>query len=126
MKPVSPAQTNVVLFVRLTHISDPDLTVYTSMMLLKLFFVVSIGVCSSNFIRDIKDEVLDIEDEVSEVVDNLENAFQPQPNLQSLSAFHRFMTLHNKSYVSRDEYKNRYKIFRNNMKIVQKLQVNYK
>lgn len=39
--------------------------------------------------------------------------------LQSLGAFHSFMTEHNKSYSTRAEYKRRYSVFRDNMKKVQ-------
>ena len=44
-----------------------------------------------------------------------------QPHTYSLSAFHDFMSVHNKSYSSREEYKARYNIFRSNMKVVEKL-----
>jgi len=39
--------------------------------------------------------------------------------LQSLGAFHGFMTEHKKSYTSKEEYKKRYAVFRDNMKKVQ-------
>jgi len=39
--------------------------------------------------------------------------------LQSLGAFHSFMTTHNKSYPTRAEYKRRYAVFKDNMKKVQ-------
>lgn len=42
--------------------------------------------------------------------------------LQSLTAFHAFMSEHNRSYVGREEYKRRYAVFRDNMKKVQFLQ----
>ena len=45
-------------------------------------------------------------------------------HLQSLSAFHDFMSFHNKTYSNKEEYKMRYNVFRSNMKIVEKLQVN--
>ena len=39
--------------------------------------------------------------------------------LQSLGAFHDFMTVFNKSYSDRREYKHRYGVFKENMKKVQ-------
>merc|ERR1719250_349450 len=42
--------------------------------------------------------------------------------LQSLGAFHDFMTFHNKSYATQEEYKYRYGVFKQNMKKVQFLQ----
>lgn len=42
--------------------------------------------------------------------------------LQSLGAFHDFMSFHNKSYASKEEYKYRYGVFKQNMKKVQFLQ----
>merc|ERR1719206_1618557 len=42
--------------------------------------------------------------------------------LQSLGAFHDFMTYHNKSYATKKEYKYRYGVFKQNMKKVQFLQ----
>ena len=39
--------------------------------------------------------------------------------LQSLGAFHDFIKEHNKSYSSRQEYKHRYGVFKQNMKKVQ-------
>jgi len=42
--------------------------------------------------------------------------------LQSLSAFHQFMDFHNKSYASKEEYKHRYNVYKENMKKVQFLQ----
>jgi len=42
--------------------------------------------------------------------------------LQSLGAFHDFMSFHNKSYGTKEEYKYRYGIFKQNMKKVQFLQ----
>jgi len=39
--------------------------------------------------------------------------------LQSLGAFHSFMAEHNKTYGTRQEYKRRYAVFRDNMKKVQ-------
>jgi len=42
--------------------------------------------------------------------------------LQSLGAFHDFMTFHNKSYATQKEYKYRYGVFKQNMKKVQFLQ----
>ena len=46
--------------------------------------------------------------------------------LQSLSAFHQFMDFHNKSYASKEEYKHRYNVYKENMKKVQFLQVKTK
>jgi len=43
-------------------------------------------------------------------------------NLQSLAAFHTFMSVHNKTYSDAGEYRRRYKIFRSNMKLVGRLQ----
>ena len=43
-------------------------------------------------------------------------------NLQSLAAFHTFMSVHNKTYRDAEEYRRRYKIFRSNMKLVGLLQ----
>ena len=43
-------------------------------------------------------------------------------NLQSLAAFHTFMSVHNKTYSDAGEYRRRYKIFRSNMKLVGLLQ----
>jgi len=43
-------------------------------------------------------------------------------NLQSLAAFHTFMSVHNKTYSDAEEYKKRYKIFRSNMELVARLQ----
>ena len=43
-------------------------------------------------------------------------------NLQSLAAFHTFMSVHNKTYSDAGEYRRRYKIFRSNMKLVGILQ----
>jgi len=45
-----------------------------------------------------------------------------QNNLQSLGAFHTFMSAHNKTYSGMAEYKRRYRIFRSNMKVVERLQ----
>ena len=45
-----------------------------------------------------------------------------KPHLGSLSAFHDFMSTHNKTYSSREEYKSRYRVFKSNMKIVERLQ----
>jgi len=42
--------------------------------------------------------------------------------LQSLGAFHDFMSFHNKSYANKEEYKYRYGVFKQNMKKVQFLQ----
>jgi len=42
--------------------------------------------------------------------------------LQSLGAFHEFMSDHNKSYDTKEEYKHRYGVFKQNMKKVQFLQ----
>jgi len=42
--------------------------------------------------------------------------------LQSLGAFHDFMSFHNKSYATKEEYKYRYGVFKQNMKKVQFLQ----
>ena len=39
-----------------------------------------------------------------------------------LPAFHSFMAIHNKNYSSQQEYKRRYRIFRQNMKKVAQLQ----
>ena len=39
--------------------------------------------------------------------------------VQSIGHFHAFMTEHNKSYPDREEFKQRYAIFRDNMKKVQ-------
>merc|ERR1711936_735764 len=45
-----------------------------------------------------------------------------QNNLQSLGALHTFMRAHNKTYNGKAEYKKRYRIFRSNMKLVERLQ----
>eukprot|EP00092_Neocalanus_flemingeri_P015017 GFUD01016219.1.p1 GENE.GFUD01016219.1~~GFUD01016219.1.p1 ORF type:complete len:603 (-),score=178.52 GFUD01016219.1:232-1977(-) len=42
--------------------------------------------------------------------------------LQSLGAFHDFMSFHNKSYATKEDYKFRYGVFKQNMKKVQFLQ----
>jgi cathepsin F len=42
--------------------------------------------------------------------------------LQSLTAFHAFMSEHNRSYTGQEDYKRRYAVFRDNMKKVQFLQ----
>jgi len=42
--------------------------------------------------------------------------------LQSLGAFHDFMSFHNKTYTDKEEYKYRYGVFKQNMKKVQFLQ----
>ena len=86
------------------------------MLLHKIFFIVGIGVAvGSGIIEDLEDKVLEGITEVKKVL--------RQPHHQSLKAFHNFMTVHNKTYSSREEYKLRYNIFRDNMKIVEKLQV---
>merc|ERR1711971_336624 len=58
------------------------------------------------------------------VVDNRRSSIQRirKPHLGSLSAFHDFMSSHNKTYSSREEYKSRYRVFKSNMKIVERLQ----
>ena len=60
--------------------------------------------------------------------DFLDNSRRQQrsrkPHLGSLSAFHDFMSTYNKTYPSREEYKSRYRVFKSNMKIVERLQVN--
>ena len=58
------------------------------------------------------------------VVDNGRSSIQRirKPHLGSLSAFHDFMSSHNKTYSSREEYKSRYRVFKSNMKIVERLQ----
>ena len=66
--------------------------------------------------------VSEVEDVLSAGADYLRNKVEAQPHKQSLAAFHDFMSVHNKSYSSKEEYKKRYNIFRNNMKIVEKLQ----
>merc|ERR1711936_741351 len=43
-------------------------------------------------------------------------------HLHSLAAFHSFMETHNKSYSNREEYKHRYRTFRQNMQTVKLLQ----
>ena len=57
----------------------------------------------------------------SDQTDSLVQRFR-RPHLGSLSAFHDFMKSHKKTYPSREEYKRRYRIFKANMKIVEKLQ----
>ena len=86
------------------------------MLLLKVFFVAGIGVAVGNNILDT------LEEEVSEVITEVKKTLT-KPHHQSLKAFHNFMTVHNKTYSNREEYKRRYNIFRANMKIVEKLQV---
>ena len=66
--------------------------------------------------------VSEVEDVLSAGANYLRNKVEAQPHKQSLAAFHDFMSVHNKSYSSKEEYKKRYNIFRNNMKIVEKLQ----
>ena len=56
--------------------------------------------------------------------DFLDNSRSRKPHLGSLSAFHDFMSTYNKTYPSREEYKSRYRVFKSNMKIVERLQVN--
>jgi len=50
---------------------------------------------------------------------NREESQKQLRKLQSLGAFHLFMTEHKKSYASKAEYKKRYSVFRDNMKKVQ-------
>ena len=43
-------------------------------------------------------------------------------NMESLSAFLSFMRAHNNTYSDQAEYKRRYRVFRSNMRLVEKLQ----
>ena len=49
-------------------------------------------------------------------------AMTRRSDLQSLSAFHSFMRAHNKTYRDQAEYKRRYRVFRSNMALVERLQ----
>jgi len=53
---------------------------------------------------------------------SMKQSHQELKQLQSLGAFHDFMTFHNKSYATQEEYKYRYGVFKQNMKKVQFLQ----
>ena len=105
-----PAEFNnlVTTFITTSHILVVYFTdeIKMKIMIRSLILVFCLGYCLGN------------------VVDNRRSSMQSirKPHLGSLSAFHDFMSSHNKTYSSREAYKSRYRVFKSNMKLVERLQ----